>query len=221
MNGGIINTKKNTDASMNTHRENILRRMRKNLSDCTEPATGQGKISAYELHEEADVLVNRFTLFLEKAGGKVIRTRKENLQAELAKIFPAAKGVWIEPHPLLEGVGRDAFLVGTDPAQCDGTVTTCDALVAETGTVILSSGEQRKRVSSLIVATHCVVAFPDQCIGTLDEYFYRCRQADPSWSYNTSALTLITGPSRTADIEKVLIQGMHGPKELVLVFVER
>jgi L-lactate dehydrogenase complex protein LldG len=205
---------------MNASRENILQRIRKNLSDIVEPATDVREHQAHGIPEEGEVLVNRFTRVLEKAGGRVIRCRKENLPAELAKIFSAAGAVWIEPHPLCEGVGSEEFHVGNDPGQCDGAVTLCDALIAETGTVILSRGENRRRVSSLFVATHCVVAFPDQLVATLDEYFFQISKSDPSWSRTTSALTLITGPSRTADIEKVLIQGMHGPRELVLVFIE-
>jgi L-lactate dehydrogenase complex protein LldG len=220
MNGGTIIKKKNGKECMNASRENILRRIRKNLSDIGEPANDVREHQAHGIPEEGEVLVNRFTQLLEKAGGRVIRCRKENLPAELAKIFSTARAVWIEPQLSLEGVRSEAFPVGNDPARCDGAVTTCDALIAETGTVILSRGEHRRRVSSLIVATHCVVASPDQLVATLDEYFFQSTKSDPSWSRTTSTLTLITGPSRTADIEKVLIQGMHGPRELVLVFVE-
>jgi L-lactate dehydrogenase complex protein LldG len=220
MNGGVIITKRNGNTCMNASRENILQRIRKNLSDIGEQVTDVREHQAHGIPEEGEVLVNRFTRVLEKAGGRVIRCRKENLPAELAKIFSTARAVWIEPRPFLEGVRSESFPVGNDPARCDGAVTTCDALIAETGTVILSGGEYRKRVSSLIVATHCVVASSNQLMSTLDEYFIQCSKSDPSWSRTTSTLTLITGPSRTADIEKVLIQGMHGPRELVVVFIE-
>ncbi len=205
---------------MNASRENILQRIRKNLSDIGEPATDVREHQAHGIPEEGEVLVDRFTRLLEKAGGRVIRCRKENLPAELAKIFSTAGAVWIEPQPFLEGVRSIAFPVENDLARCDGAVTTCDALIAETGTVILSRNEHRTRSSSLVIATHCVVASPDQIIPTLDEYLLQKKKSDPGWFHKTSALTLITGPSRTADIEKVLIQGMHGPRELVLVFIE-
>ena len=220
MNGGRINRLMEIEGSMDSTRENILQRLRKNLADVEGQAPGVTDLRTGGITEDRDAIIGRFTDALEKVGGRVIRCRKEELSAELAKIFPIIERVWLEPHPYLESVRSDRFSAEKDPTLCGGAVTTCDALIAETGTVILSRNEHRTRSSSLVIATHCVVASPDQIVSTLDEYLLQQKKSDPGWLHGTSALTLITGPSRTADIEKVLIQGMHGPRELVLILVD-
>ncbi len=170
--------------------------------------------------EPLEVLHKRFTDALEKVGGKVIRCAKEECHAILSNIFSASDRVCVESTPFLSDITYEGFSLEKDPAQCDGGITTCDALIAETGTVVLSGGENHKRVSSLMTRTHCIIARPEQCVSTLEEYFARLQRSDPDWMHKVSSLTFITGPSRTADIEKVLIQGMHGPRELVVVFIE-
>ena len=96
-------------------------------------------------------------------------------------------------------------------AQFDTGVTGCAALVAETGTVLLASSPEQPRSASLLPERHVVVARASQVVGTLAEALSRF----PVGSLPT-ALTLVTGPSRTADIEKVLVLGVHGPRELAV-----
>lgn len=90
-------------------------------------------------------------------------------------------------------------------------VTSCLALVAETGSILLAHGGGNERVASLLPDIHIVLAHPDQVVASCEEAMaIRDRLDSP-------AATLVTGPSRTADIEKILILGMHGPRRLILV----
>jgi L-lactate dehydrogenase complex protein LldG len=102
-------------------------------------------------------------------------------------------------------------------AQCQLGITGCEAVIAETATVLLDHRGFGGRSISLLPECHVVVARKTWCFSTLDEWM-DFRQANPQPL--PSCLTFITGPSRTADIEKVLVTGVHGPLRLVLFLVD-
>ena len=87
-------------------------------------------------------------------------------------------------------------------------VTMADLAVAETGSLLLATGPGRPRMVSLSPKIHVVLVPRERIVGTLAEAFARL-------SDRTSVL--ITGPSRTADIEGVLVRGVHGPGEIHVV----
>jgi L-lactate dehydrogenase complex protein LldG len=96
----------------------------------------------------------------------------------------------------------------------DVGVTGCEYLVAETGTVVLRSFPEAPRALSLLPRAHIVIAREAQLLLTTASCLERLRAERSSpWS----CITLVTGPSRTADIEKVLVKGVHGPKSLHVV----
>ncbi|MBZ5552150.1 MAG: lactate utilization protein [Acidobacteriia bacterium] len=101
---------------------------------------------------------------------------------------------------------------------CQLGVTGCDAVIAETGTMVLSHAGFGGRSISLLPECHVVVAVRSQIFISLDEWMDS--QSLTPGSFPTCT-TLITGPSRTADIEKVLVTGVHGPLRLVLMLVQR
>jgi len=97
-------------------------------------------------------------------------------------------------------------------------VTSCDCLVAQTGSVIVSTISAGGRALSVLPPTHLVIARHEQLIPDLATAMAFLRKRyDEHWP---SALSVITGPSRTADIEKILVMGAHGPKRLALYFTE-
>jgi L-lactate dehydrogenase complex protein LldG len=100
----------------------------------------------------------------------------------------------------------------------DLSITGAEYLIADIGTIVAISNPQASRQISLLPAAHLVVATPDQIFPNMAELFKHIwekhRDALPG-----SALTLITGPSRTADIEKVLIRGVHGPTRLLAIIL--
>lgn len=102
---------------------------------------------------------------------------------------------------------------GRAPEDCQVTITLCEGLVAQTGS-ILSSSRAGGRGGSIIPPTHIVYANSAQL---LPDIATALRGAMTSDLKNASYFGLITGSSRTADIEKILVQGAHGPRKLAIV----
>jgi L-lactate dehydrogenase complex protein LldG len=94
------------------------------------------------------------------------------------------------------------------------TITTVEALVAATGSVLVSAA-CGGRGASVVAPVHIVVAGAGQLVPDLESAFARLR--DRGTLSQNSFLCLITGSSRTADIEKILVMGAHGPRRLVVV----
>jgi L-lactate dehydrogenase complex protein LldG len=139
------------------------------------------------------------------------------------------KRVACHRHPLLEaalaGLPCDAHPVdrpgtGFDKdalEACDAGVTVCEAIVAQTGSILVSSGSCGGRALSILPHVHIVVATADQVTGTLGDALHVIRERHGGRL--PSMLSFITGPSRTGDIERILVLGAHGPKELVVILV--
>ena len=103
-------------------------------------------------------------------------------------------------------------------AQVQLSITGAEYLVADIGSILMTAGAQASRQISLLPSTHLVIATPDQIYPNMAELFLRI--GEEYWeNLPGSALTLITGPSRTADIEKVLIKGVHGPTRLLVILL--
>ncbi len=94
------------------------------------------------------------------------------------------------------------------------TITLAEALVAQTGSVFVSSS-CGGRGASVAAPVHIVVATIEQLVPDLDAAFARLRERGAQ--EKNSMLCLITGSSRTADIEKILVMGAHGPRRLAVV----
>jgi L-lactate dehydrogenase complex protein LldG len=103
-----------------------------------------------------------------------------------------------------------------DIATCDASLTTCERLVARTGSMVLSSAAGR--VPSVYAPVHVCVAYTSQLVYDIDDALKATEQ-----KYGNklpSLITLATGPSRTADIEKTLVVGVHGPKEVYCFLID-
>ena len=101
--------------------------------------------------------------------------------------------------------------------SCDAGITSCEALVAQTGSVLVSSATSGGRALSILPHVHVVVATTDQIVATLADALHDARNRHGGRL--PSMLSFITGPSRTGDIERILVLGAHGPKELILLLV--
>ena len=102
------------------------------------------------------------------------------------------------------------WLIAADPWSAEVGVTTADLAVAETGSLLLSAGPGKQRLASLTPWTHICIVESSAIVETLAEAVERM---DPRTS------VFVTGASRTADIEGVLVQGVHGPRELLVLKV--
>ncbi|MGC8828729.1 MAG: LutC/YkgG family protein [Verrucomicrobiia bacterium] len=101
--------------------------------------------------------------------------------------------------------------------RCEASITECDCLVAQTGSVIVSSRSTGGRAISVLPPHHIVIAKKEQLAPSLPEAIGLIKQ-----KYNgnfPSMISIITGPSRTGDIERILVLGAHGPKKLTVFLI--
>ena len=109
---------------------------------------------------------------------------------------------WLPPD-----AGRDELFAA------DLGVTTAQWAIAETGTLVLDMAQERHRLASLLVPVHVCLLPRARILANLGEALKTLGRPLPP------TVTLITGPSRTADIELQLVVGVHGPRELHVVVV--
>jgi len=103
---------------------------------------------------------------------------------------------------------------GRPAEQSQATVTLAEALVAQTGSIFVSAA-CGGRAASVVAPVHILVASIQQLVPDLGAAFERLRERGAV--ENNSMLCLITGPSRTADIEKIIVMGAHGPRRVVVI----
>jgi len=99
----------------------------------------------------------------------------------------------------------------------DVGVTMAQAAIAETGTLVLESEKERHRLVSLLPPVHVAIVRSADICSTIGDALKQLRGREEEMS---RAITFITGPSRTADIELTLTVGVHGPKELYVIVLD-
>jgi L-lactate dehydrogenase complex protein LldG len=105
-----------------------------------------------------------------------------------------------------------------DLSLCDAAITGCEFLVARTGSILLSSAQQSGRTVSVYAPVHICIASTKQLVYDIDDSLMQLR--DKYSSAFPSMVSLASGPSRTADIEKTLVVGVHGPKEVFCFLID-
>jgi L-lactate dehydrogenase complex protein LldG len=132
--------------------------------------------------------------------------------ALLERIFAVdqwlAENVQVIDHQKITSPDFADFAVG---------ITAVDFLVARTGSIVLSAATAGGRRLSVLPPFHIAIATTGQLVVSLDDALkaYHERSEPKRSSY----ATIITGPSRTSDIEKILVLGAHGPKRLAVILV--
>lgn len=224
----------------------ILGRVREALSHKTDAhvkgyglADGHGEVSAEGpvsqwLPPVGDTLEAQIELFARYC--ETLQTRFErvpDLDAAKALVTAIAReedwqriGAHHEPsvEACVEAIGKDVCWTGgaegydADALEtCDGGITTCEALIAQTGSVLVSCRGNGGRALSVLPPHHVVLATVDQVLPDLTAG-YRLLQ-ERYGEKLPSQVSLITGPSRTGDIERILVLGAHGPKKLTVVLI--
>ena len=179
--------------------------------------------------EAASPPVERFREALEAVAGHCVVVRGEAEAAEvLRQVLERvnARRVALSDSPLVQSViGRarpEAELL-TDASKselfgCDAGVTGAQWAVAETGTLVLESDEERHRLASLVPPVHVALIEASRIRRTLSEVLGILGEKGRDGL--SRAVTVITGPSRTSDIELTLAIGVHGPGELFVIIIE-
>jgi L-lactate dehydrogenase complex protein LldG len=223
-------------------RDNILNRIRRSLTaDGREGTTSpdaflrsQFERSAVRSDDAKKGLFEQFRDELTLLGGTVLQaSSREELIASLGSIcrkesyrsLVLSREAFVESLHLEEGLKKQVSEVRS--LTFDGTrlidqlrgadvgLTACEYLAAETGTVVLRSSPAAPRALSLLPRAHIIVVRVEQLLPTVAECLQKTRIVE---SLQSSCITLVTGPSRTADIEKVLVRGVHGPRDLYVLF---
>ena len=163
------------------------------------------------MKQERDTLLSQFAEELIKVNGNIIRTNPEELTDQIVHFLKTREidRIHLEPNILDELVLANAGVVishAPDPAIRVG-VTKAICGMADTGSVLIIDGEGQPLQASLLPAIHIAVLCASDILPSLDEAMQLpiLRQS--------KAAVVVTGPSRTADIEMSLTIGMHGPGE--------
>nr|WP_246852000.1 LUD domain-containing protein [Patulibacter sp. SYSU D01012] len=114
---------------------------------------------------------------------------------------------------------RDGTAASHDELQTvQAVVTACRTAIAETGTIVLDhDADQGPRRLTLVPDRHVCVVRTDQVVADVDDAFAVLRPAEPGRP--VPPMTFVSGPSATSDIELQRVEGVHGPRTLVVVLV--
>ena len=123
-----------------------------------------------------------------------------------------------ELQKLLSTYEYPFYSTDTDFLQAEVGITLCESLIARNGSIMVSNGNAAGRRLSIYPHIHIVLAYTSQLVLDLKDGFKLLK--DKYGSDLPSMISNITGPSRTADIEKTLVLGAHGPKELYVFLIE-
>ena len=210
-----------------TARETLLAKVRQGLGR----AAGQlpASLAAPRLQiplSDRNLYISLFVRNFENLGGKSMLVREAGAVASSLEPLLAGKRVVASNAPYLAECGitrlagvqsgftdRDALR-----AACVGAdigITSADYALADTGTLVLLASSSEARMISLLPPVHVAVFPRSRMLANLDELFGIL----PAPAEQTSSMVLITGPSRTADIEQILVRGVHGPGEIYSIIV--
>lgn len=222
----------------NEARDIILRSIRSHLAGsvphdareaASHPVVQHAKAVTPPGNGETQTLPELFKESLEAVDGHcVIVHDDDDLARQMTRIMLAlqrtdlrAKRVVLSDNPEVERLVRmmdldiDELAIAPAAAELFGFdvgITTAQAAIAETGTLVLDAESERHRLVSLVPPVHIAIVRAESIFLTLGEALSKLHKAEVS-----SAITFVTGPSRTADIELTLAIGVHGPRELYVI----
>jgi L-lactate dehydrogenase complex protein LldG len=192
------------------------------------PVTGPAPCTPTGL-ETAAARTTRFVEVLERTGGFVhVVSDEASTTRALAAIVEklGAREVALSDAPLVRSLCAELKNVETFDGSrdrerlidCDLGITAAQKGVAETGTLMLLSANERHRVTSLVPPVHVAILEAADILAGLGDALAAARDESGDLP---NLVTFITGPSRTGDIELQLVVGVHGPKELHVVLLDR
>ena len=203
-------------------KENILKKIRKALTHSTPlpfPQSERNNSVFPKLQQELEIeFAEQFT----KLQGKfVFCLNQQELAFQLNSLVRKQgwKKIYCREENMLKLMGPQLTEWLTDDLPgCEVSVTSCDALVARTGTIVISTAQTSGRTVSVYAPIHICIAYTRQLVYDIKDalQIIKNRYGDRL----PSLISFATGPSRTADIEKTLVVGVHGPKEVYCFLVD-
>jgi L-lactate dehydrogenase complex protein LldG len=205
--------------NVSTSKENILKKIRKALSHSTPlpfPQSEGNQSVFHPLQQEPEVE------FAELQGKFIYCINQQEFAFQLSSLVKKQnwEKIFCVEDKLIAAVAAPLAdrLIKTDLAGCDVSITGCESLVARTGSIVMSSAQTKGRTTSVYAPIHICIAFTNQLVYDLKDALQAAK--DKYGNNLPSLITFATGPSRTADIEKTLVVGVHGPKEVYLFLIE-
>lgn len=106
-----------------------------------------------------------------------------------------------------------------DPAQIEAevSITLCEALITRSGSIMVSSAQDAGRKSFIYPPVHIVLSYSSQLVADIKEGYKLIKN---KYGKFPSLVSIITGPSLSSDIERTLVYGVHGPKEIYLFLID-
>jgi L-lactate dehydrogenase complex protein LldG len=210
---------------MSEARESILASVRSITANAGKPAPAPREYRRVDQRSRAQLV----ELFFERVGhykAQVQRVGRDQLAqavvaaASMNDARRIAMPAGIPPSWFTAGVEavRDDGLTARDLDLVDGVLTGCTVAIAETGTIALSGGEREgRRLLSLVPDLHICVVDEDQIVGLVPEAL---ELLGGQVRGSRRPVTLISGPSATSDIELQRVEGVHGPRKLVVLITQ-
>ncbi|WP_139925830.1 LUD domain-containing protein [Hymenobacter sp. DG01] len=210
-----------------TSRDLILRRIRESLRQpAPQPARPDFTAPLHPRPTSADDLAVAFAQSFVRVGGafyycesvehfydQLFTYKKEKNLEHLYVWEPELKKLLHEGNIVFQGDEADFR------TQADAGLTSCEALVARTGSVLVAAATASGRRLSIYPDQHLVVARTSQVVADIGGAL-KLMQQKYGADKLPSMISLTTGPSRTADIEKTLVLGAHGPRSIVLFLLD-
>lgn len=207
-----------------TSRENVLKGIRNaSLVKVENAYSGVNQDAAiYNQPEDDDLLVQFATELTHIGGSFVYCSNLEEFYSELSILLKArnSKSYFTIDKVVAKILSEGNIAVETNPSNLTLSpmiITQCETLVARLGTVVVSSRQMSGRLANFIPDVHIVLASPNQVVPAVKEAIDFLKS---KYSSLPSMISFITGPSRTADIEKTLVMGAHGPREVIVFILE-
>jgi L-lactate dehydrogenase complex protein LldG len=205
-------------------KEAILKNIRMALTQPSEqPFPGHEKVDFNFEPGNADLSVlfaEKFTSLL----GKFSFCDSEEDMVNQLQALVIEKGwsdIYCSDENMRTAIRSFGFQGFTDKAlsDADAAITKCEVLVARTGSFVLSSVESSGRTTSVYTPVHICIAKTSQVVYDVKDaiQFLQKKYGDNL----PSMISFATGPSRTADIEKTLVVGVHGPKEVYCFMLDK
>ncbi|MEP6948979.1 MAG: LUD domain-containing protein [Ginsengibacter sp.] len=204
-------------------KEKILKKIREALSHPVPLPFPKSEGTNYVFQPQMDDLEILFAEEFTRLLGKfAFCISEKDMKFQLGRLVAEKKwkNIYCVEESLLKIIDDGKFLNVNKStlADCDASVTSCKFLVARTGAIVMTSDQQSGRTVSAYAPVHICIAYIDQLV-------YDTRDALKSLKARgndniPSFITFAAGPSRTADIEKTLVVGVHGPKEVYLFLID-
>jgi L-lactate dehydrogenase complex protein LldG len=207
-----------------TSREKVLKKVRNALLDYSENPIPSLDFESPVYQPIDDSLDITFAQEFSKVAGKFIYCESESdlknnlvtLVAEnnLKSVFCLEPGV----QKLLDDAGIPYYSDEDNFNSMDAGITYCEFLIARFGSIMVSSRQVSGRRMNVFPEIHVVIAYTSQIVPDIKDALKKIQEKYQN--HLPSLISVITGPSRTADIEKTLVMGAHGPKQLYVFLMD-